>query len=124
QLLDDIYQCRMGAVTTMLQQSLANKSVELLLVSESSANGVMEFDPTGVAKPEQPKALVEARVLDEVKRADKFLQANRATYRAGLMFLPYEDEYDRSINLTIGGVASMPTVLDYIWRIKSAAAEA
>lgn len=110
-LLDAIYQCRMQAITTMLQNELAGQNAQLLMISESSNNGVLEFDANGNPKIDQPSALVEARALDEATRAEKFFSAHEQTYTAGLMFFTYQNAYDHSINLNIGGASGMPSVL-------------
>lgn len=114
QLLDSIYQCRMQALTTMLQRSVQGRDLQLMMISESSNNGVLEFDPAGTVEAAQPGLLVEARALDEVKRAEKFFHANRSVYSAGLMFFTYDNEYDASINLNIGGATGMPRVLNRV----------
>lgn len=113
-LLDAIYQCRMQATTTMLQNDVAGQNVQLLMISESSNNGVLEFYADGTPKQEQPSALVEARVLDEVKRAERFFTAHEQPYAAGLMFFTYQNAYDTAISLNIGGASAMPSVMNSI----------
>ena len=109
--LDSIYNCRMGAVLRLLKRNLGSLRPQLLLISESSANGVMNFDGNGNVSTEQPIELIERRVLDEVRRAEKFYLSHVHEFRGGLIFFPYEDAYDASIKLKIGGVASMPKVM-------------
>ena len=116
EILDAIYECRMGAVTTMLKKAASDSRAQLLMISESSNNGVFEFDPAGNIKPEQPDLLVESRVLDEVRRAQSFYERNANTYSAGLLYFTYKNEYDSSIKLHIGGASAMPSVLTDIYR--------
>lgn len=113
-LLDAIFQCRMRATTTMLKQNLAGRKVDLLLISGSSANDVREYDPAGNPEKEQPAERIEARVLDEVRRALDYYQ--QEDFAAGIAFLPYEHEYDSSIDLWIGGVSDMPSVIAEIYK--------
>jgi len=89
------------------------------MISESSSNGVLEFDALANAKTAQPAPMVEARLLDEVTRAERLYEAQRLDFKAGLMFFTYEDEYDNSIDLKIGGAVSMPRVLSSIFRLSS-----
>lgn len=114
-LLDSIYECRMQATTTMIQNDLAGRNIQLLMISESSNNGVLEFDSNGTPKQNQPSLLVDARVLDEVNRAEKFFTAHQQPYSAGLMFFTYENAFDESINLSIGGASGMPSVMSSIF---------
>jgi hypothetical protein len=116
QMLDAIFQCRMEAVTAMLKKTLGSRKADLLLISESSNNGAFEFDPQGNIEQDQPMLLVESRVLDEVKRAEDFYNRHRSDFTAGLMFFTYENEYDHTIKLNIGGASKMPHVLDHILR--------
>ena len=110
-LLDAMYRCRMQATTSMLQQAVAGRNIQLLLISESSSNGVLEFDSAGNVEQEQPALLVEARVLDEVKRAQAFY----SSAYSGLMFFTYDNAIDFSINLKIGGASAFPSVLESIF---------
>jgi len=121
-LLDAVYQCRMQATTSMLEKSLAGHKVELLMISESSNNGVLEFTKDGTPKQGQPSALVEARVFDEVRRAESFFATHGQSYRAGLMFFTYQNTYDKTINLNIGGASGMPSVMDSIAKYSAGAA--
>lgn len=113
-LLDAIYQCRMGAMTAMLQQAARGHKAKLLMIAESSNNGVLEFDAAARPEPAQPELLVQARVLDEVARAEKFYERNRCVYTAGLLYFTYADAYDSSIKLHVGGAADMPAVMKSI----------
>ena len=116
-LLDQIFDCRIGAVTGLLQKALseANSGAEILLVSESSNNGLLEFDARGNIEPGQPGKLVEGRVLDEVNRALQFYRRDPERLKAGVMFFTYDNEYDETIKLHIGGASGMPAVLDKIY---------
>jgi hypothetical protein len=113
-LLDAMYQCRMRATFTMLENNLAGKKVDLLMISESSANGALEFDTQGNPKAIQPTDLVNSRVLDEVIRAENFYNAKE--FAAGLAWFTYKDEYDASINESIAGVSSVPAALSSIYQ--------
>lgn len=114
-LLDAIYECRMGALTAMLKKTVGHRGAELLMISESSNNGVLEFDALGNIEREQPDLLVESRVLDEVNRAQSFYKKNAGTYSGGLMYFTYQNEYDSSIKLHIGGASAMPSLLKAIY---------
>lgn len=120
-ILDAMYECRMGAVTAMLKNAAAGSGAKFLMISESSNNGAFEFDPAGNIKQGQPDLLVEARVLDEVRRAQSFFIRNSDAYSAGLMYFTYQNEYDHSIKLNIGGASAMPSVLADIYQFAAAA---
>jgi len=120
-ILDDLFTCRMGALTKMLTAQLPKRGAQLMLISESSNNGVLEFDAAGNREPQQPDLLLQARVHDEVQRAIDFHARQQDTYAAGLMFFTYQDEYDKSIKLKIGGAAGMPGVLRAIYQHASTA---
>lgn len=116
-LLDTIFTCRMGAITNMLKKAASSHphSIKFLMYSESSNNGLLEFNSKGVPEQKQPEKLVESRVLDEVMRAQHFYLQNQDSYGAGLMYFTYQDEYDKTIKLNIGGVIGMPAVLNNIF---------
>lgn len=114
-MLDAMYTCRMGAVTTMLTQAARGRQAQFLMISESSNNGVLEFDAAGRPESAQPIKLDEARVLDEVGRAEKFYAGHRCLYTAGLLFFTYADAYDASIKLKVGGAEDMPAVMSSIY---------
>jgi hypothetical protein len=122
-LLDQIFDCRIGAVTELLQKALrdSKSDAEVLLVSESSNNGLLEFDASGNIERDQPEKLVERRVLDEVNRAIEFYRRNPARLKAGVMFFTYDNEYDETIKLHIGGASAMPAVLQRIYGFSAAA---
>lgn len=119
QMLDIMFQCRMEAVTSMLKKSLGKRRVDMLMISESSNNGAFDFDSKGNIEQNQPIQLVESRVLDEVGRALNFYTRHRSDFKAGLMFFTYDNEYDKTIKLYIGGASKMPSVLDVILRFAS-----
>lgn len=98
-----------------MREAVANTSVKVMMISESSANGVLEFTKDGRPENGQPKLLIEARVLDEVKRGLDFYRTNKADFQCGLMFFIYNDAFDAGINLEIFGASSMPSVLDEIF---------
>jgi hypothetical protein len=115
-LLDAIYQCRMQATTTMLKNDLAAQNVQLLMISESSNKGVLEFYSDGSPKKGATGVARRARVLDEVNRAEKFFAAHEQAYSAGLMFFTYQNTFYETINLNIGGASGMPSVMQSIYR--------
>ncbi|MFU0756205.1 hypothetical protein ACLHG3_000101 [Serratia marcescens] len=119
-LLDALYQCRMETVTKLLKKEIEKTSpkAEIVLISESSSNGAMEFDAQGNIEKDQPEKLVELRVLQEVQRAKKFYQDNANSNVSGIMFFLYANEYDKTIKINIGGAAGMPAVLSEIYSIK------
>lgn len=119
-LLDALYQCRMETVTKLLKAEIEKTSpkAEIILISESSSNGAMEFDAQGNIEKYQPEKLVELRVLQEVQRAKKFYQDNANSNVSGIMFFLYANEYDKTIKINIGGAAGMPAVLSEIYSIK------
>lgn len=118
-ILDQLYLCRMSTVTKLLQREIMSTTPnsEIILISESSSNGVMEFDPEGNIKTAQPEKLIELRVLEEVQRAKKFYSNKNSNNISGLMFFLYNNEYDKTIKINIGGAASMPSVLSEIYSI-------
>ncbi|MDW9243980.1 hypothetical protein C7S13_3109 [Burkholderia cepacia] len=113
-LLDAIFQCRMRATAALLEKDVAGRNVDLLMISGSNSNDVLEYDTTGNPKQNQPPQLIESRVRDEVWRAENFYSTQE--FRAGLAFFTYDDEYDASINESIGGAKSMPTVMSSIYQ--------
>lgn len=116
QLLDAMYQCRMSAVTEMLVHEARGRRAHLLMLTESSNNGLLEFDSGARAEQAQPNLLVESRVLDEVERGETFYAKHLCTYSAGLMFFTFDNAYDASIKLNIGGASDMPSVMASIDR--------
>lgn len=112
-LLDAVFDCRMRATTELLEAATKGSSARLMMISESSSNGVLEFDAQSRPLARQPSQQVESRVLDEVQRAQAFYSPQR--FGAGLMFFTYQDEYDDSIRLKILGAEGMPRVLARIF---------
>lgn len=110
----------MGAAADLLQKQIdraggKSNSIQPLLIAESSNNGVLEFDANGNIESNQPDKLNESRVFDEVVRGLTFYRENRTFWTGGLMFFTYQDEYDSSIKMRIGGAKSMPSVLAKIY---------
>lgn len=120
EILDSLYSCRMGVVLQLLENEIKTTSPnsEVILISESSSNGVMEFDPQGNVKSGQPEKLIELRVLNEVKRAVNLMKETKHKNITGVMFFLFNDEYDKTIKINIGGAASMPSVLNEIYSLK------
>ena len=113
-ILDALFQCRMNAMTEMLRESAAKRKAKLMLVAESSNNGVLEFSSAAAVESVQPRALIEARMFDEVKRAQAFYQRRRCVYNSGILYFTYQDSYDESIKLHVGGAKDAPVVLKSI----------
>lgn len=114
QILDDIYTCRMNGTLELLLESVQRTPAKIMMISESSTNGVLEFYSDGRPKEYQPNLLVESRVLDEVNRAIDFYKNHRSSFEYGLMFFIFNDARDHSINLDIYGAGSLPSVIDRI----------
>jgi len=116
-ILDSLFRCRMSAVTAMLltEKMLANDHADVLIVSESSNNGVLEFTSKGKAKSVQPEALVDDRILDEVNRAERLYEDHPCLYSGGLLFFTYDDSFDKSIKLWVGGAHDVPKVMASIY---------
>jgi len=115
-LLDFMFTCRMTAAVDLLNKEIAKtrrqgRQVQALLISESSNNGVLEFDSAGNIENNQPEKLNESRVYDEVMRALRLYRNAPSNFPAGLLFFTYQDEYDKSIKLNIGGAKNMPGVM-------------
>ena len=114
-ILQELFTCRMGTVTSLLKkeirQSYGDKPVRVVLTTEASNNGVLQFSPEGSVLPTQNSQAAEDRVLDEVERAAAFHRQNRAFFNEGVMFFTYHNEYDETIKLNIGGAKSMPRVM-------------
>jgi len=121
-ILNVVFQCRMQAMLEMLQRDLgaAATTTQILMISESSSNGVHEFYSDGIPKPDQPTALVESRALDEVNRAESFYTNHRQSYPAGLLFFTYQNATDYSISLNIEGAVGLPSVLSSILHFSTA----
>ena len=117
-LLDQVFNCRMSSAVALLKQEMEELEVKpsVLLIGESGANGVYEFDALGNVEPGQPAMLVELRVFNEVKRNHEFYLKNMSFFDAGLYYFLFQDAYDESLNLGVGGVASYASVLDYIYK--------
>lgn len=117
-LLDQLYQCRMTAATEMLRKEIAKigSKGKILVLTESSNNGVLEFDARQNIEKGQPERLVESRVLDEVQRGLDFYQAQRKTGDvAALEFFTFDNTFDKTIQLDIGGFVDMPAVKKLIF---------
>lgn len=117
-LLDQLYQCRMTAATEMLRKELAKigSKGKILVLTESSNNGVLEFDARQNIEKDQPERLVESRVLDEVQRGLDFYQAQRKKGDiAVLEFFTFDNTFDKTIQLDIGGFVDMPAVKKLIF---------
>ena len=91
------------------------KQPKQMLIGESSANGVMEFDSRQKIEPMQPLLLVEKRILDEVKRSYNFYIQQCDIFNHGLMYFLYPNSYDASIELFISGAEGAKSVTNFIY---------
>lgn len=116
-LLDDMFDCRMNATLDLLKQEIAasGQSPEVMLIGESSNNGMLEFSAAGTPETEQPSLLVESRVQDEVNRYLKIFSDRRGDNITRIAFFTFDDEFDDTIRLAIGGASSMAGVLQSIF---------
>lgn len=115
-ILDGWYVCRTASVLELLNQEIARSGRadrEILLVSESSTNGFLEFDLHGNTLPDQDFNLVHSRVVDEVARA---FQLSKEYSIDHLLFFTYETQSDYSINLVINGAEDIPEALELIYQ--------
>lgn len=87
------------------------------MISETSNNGVLEFDARLNIENSQPPALVEWRVLEETRRATDFYLSNQHVYNQGLLFFTYANAFDHTIQMPVGGAANMPAVLEHIFTL-------
>lgn len=120
-LLDDLYTCRVGTIVHLLRAQMARVSphAHITLISESSNNGVMEFDSHDQREEGQPPKLIERRVFEEVERAKSFMDQPQNNDIKNVMFFLFNNEYDKQIKMNIGGVSGMNSVLNYIHEIKN-----
>lgn len=114
-ILDEVFTCRMQATLSLLRAELHGRAVEVMLIGESSSNGLLQFNADGAPTQAQDAAAIEARVLDEVKRTAHLYTPG--AFKAGLAYFTYADTYDQSIHLRIGGAADMQSVTDFIYRL-------
>ncbi len=121
-ILDMAFNCRMRSSLELLMKEnheSGRNDLKIMLIGESSANGLLEFDSRGNIEPGQPQLLVEKRMLDEVKRTFRYYIDNLDIFNGGLMFFLYPDAHDYSINLFIKGAQGAPSVLNYIYTRKN-----
>jgi len=118
-ILDAIFQCRMSSAMKLLANELVSldKRPKVIMVGESSANGLLEYDKKGIIKKDQPHSLVEERILDEVQRSYQFYLDKQSFFDAGLYYFLYSGSYDSSINLLINGAESAKSVIDFLYHI-------
>lgn len=121
-MLDDMFDCRINATLDLLEQEIAasGQSPEIMLIGESSNNGMLEFNAAGTPETEQPTLLVESRVQDEVNRYLEIARARKDNGITRIAFFTFDDEFDDTIRLAIGGASSMPGVLDSIFNAAAA----
>lgn len=114
--LTRFYNCRMKGTIKLLQEEAKNSGYshyETMVITESSSNGFLEFAADGSPEAAQPELLVKARVVEEVERAIR-LYNEPGSGIDHMLFFTFDDEYDKSINLVVGGVASNPEAMEAI----------
>jgi len=117
-ILDMIFSCRMATTVDLLRDEVSkqkNSGLKIMLIGESSANGLLEFQANGTPKSDQPEKVIEQRMFDEVKRTFEYYENNIDIFKGGLMFFLYSDSYDRSIDLLVRGAKSAKKVTEYIY---------
>lgn len=118
-IIDRLYLCRMTAGINMLREEIVNSknpNTKIVLITESSNNGVLEFSSNQAPETDQPVKLIEQRVLDEVNRGLAFYRDQKMNRDIeSLLFFTYADTVDTSIHLNVGGVSNMPTALSAIY---------
>lgn len=115
-ILEQWYTCRTESTLILLQNEInqsARQNREILFVSESSTNGVMAFDKYGNMLLNQQMNLTHQRVVDEVSRAFNLVKKYPVDH---LLFFTYENQFDKSINLNIGGAEGIPEALHLIYQ--------
>lgn len=120
--LDQVFTCRMEATLRLLLKELDTKrqQLDLMLIGESSANGLLEFDSRGnIESGGQPVKLIEQRMLNEVQRTITFYQKNQNIFQEGVAFFIFQNNYDASINLMVYGAKGSPAVLNYLYEVRN-----
>lgn len=115
-ILDQWYTCRTESTLALLERELyksGRPEREILLVSESSSNGLMAFDKNGNRLADQQNDLIKARVVDEVTRAINVVKKYPINH---LLFFTYESQFDWLIKLTIDGAEGIPEALHLIYQ--------
>lgn len=115
EIIDKIYTCRTESTLSLLKKEISKSQRadrEILLISESSANGLMSFNEDGSLSKNQNMDLTNQRVTDEVRRAFKLAENNTINH---LMFFTYEDGFDGHINLKISGAENIKETIDLIY---------
>ncbi|MCF6298324.1 MAG: hypothetical protein L3J01_00425 [Thiomicrorhabdus sp.] len=113
--LNQLFQCRMDATTQLLLQQIAkdypaNNAPSIIMIAESSSNAFFERDKDNQIEPNQPEALVEQRVYNEVERYINYHQRTPHIFNSGIAYFLYPNAYDYSIQLKIKGVQDLPSV--------------
>ena len=122
EMLDQLFSCRLKAVGHALtgQMRQIGADYEVVMIGESSSNGVMNFDENRGVMESQNDTVIEKRVLQEVNR---YLDPAVGAWIPNLnriAFFTYNHTRDYSIKQTIRGAESLPAVKA---RIFEAAAE-
>ncbi|WKW51319.1 hypothetical protein [Rhodomicrobium lacus] len=114
--MNRFYNCRVKATVKLLRDEAKNSgytNYETMVITESSSNGLMEFASDGSPEAEQPELLVKARVVEEVERAIRLYKEPDSGIDH-MLFFTFDDEFDKSIKLQVGGVASNPKAMESI----------
>jgi len=118
ELLDQLFACRISAVGASLEAQMqeANIRYEVIMIGESSSNGLMRFtDDRGLAD-QQNMQRIEKRVLDEVQRYLRAQQILGIPELQKIAFFTFDPVHDYSIQQSIVGARDMPRVLKTIFQ--------
>jgi hypothetical protein len=117
ELLDRLFECRIAAVGASLdaQMRTVETRYELIMIGESSSNGLMRFTQgRGIAENQNPDR-IEARVLDEVTRYLTGGSILGIPELKRIAFFTFDPVRDYSIQQSIVGARDMPRVLQKIF---------
>ena len=114
ELLDTIFDCRIGAVSKALQEHLTKSEFEVVMIGESSSNGFLNFNGDRTIRDKQDWELVELRVKKEVERHLDRGVVKEIPNLKRVAFFTFGNPTDHSIGQTIRGAQEMPHVFDAI----------
>lgn len=111
-VLDHLFSCRLQSVGQALKEQMRqmDQPYEVVMIGESSSNGVMDFDANRGLKTSQDPIIIEQRVLSEVER---YLDPKVSTWIPQLKriaFFTYTHTRDHSIQQTIYGAEDFQAV--------------
>lgn len=114
ELLDAVFDCRTGTIAKALGAYLGEGDPEIIMIGESSSNGLMNFGYNRSMKKSQDWSLVENRVRNEVERYLTRDIVRDIPNLSRIAFFTYGNPTDHSIGQTIRGAKEMPTVFEAI----------